>query len=141
MGSLTARSLKDIIIDIFLQAEEEVEVTQMHIIIPETHPCGRDVENFIESLDDLQQLELADKLEDYEKFSLFDLLKTEKLKKIRGQLYELRVPISKANLRFWAAICSGNVLLIDVFTKKKQRLSSKEIENGLRKVRAFDCRY
>ena len=114
----------------------------MHIIIPETHPYGQDVSAFIEDhLDDTQQLELADALEVYEKFSLFDLLKTEKLKKVRKQLYELRVPIARANLRFWAALCSGNVLLIDVYTKKKQRLSSKEIEQGLKRVNAFNCRY
>lgn len=110
------------------------------IIIPVEHPYGQKVEAFLtEELEPFQYVEVLDKLSLYAKFSLQQLLLRKTVKKIRPGLYYVRVKVSRANLRFWAAACAGDLYLLDVFKKKSQELLDRDIARGEQRVRTFSC--
>ena len=69
-------------------------------------PGSRDfVKDFLEGLnhdnsdpEKTTAYKIADKMEHYEQLTFADLMRGEKLKYLRGDVYELRIPIKKVNM-------------------------------------------
>jgi len=100
----------------------------MEICLPQNNKASQRVSKFLNTkFSDEEYLKILERLEICEKLSSLALIKTHKLEKIEGSLYELRVPVAKANLRFFGILNKEKLTLIHAFKKKSWKIPRKEL--------------
>jgi phage-related protein len=111
----------------------------MEIIIPENNKDGQKVSNFLKSnFTDMERVEVFERMETCEKFSILELIQKHKIEKLTGSLYELRIPIAKTKLRFFGVVYKDKLMLIHVFKKKTQQIPKKELKIAKTKASLLD---
>lgn len=89
---------------------------------------------FIEDQDERSQVLITKKIEDYSRWTLNDLLRSEIIKKFENyNFHELIV----SRFRFTGAIVSGAMYLVNGFKKDGNKTRKKDINTSLARVEAF----
>ncbi len=99
-------------------------------------PGSRDyVADFISSLDDETADKILDKLSGWLPLDLLELARAEHIKKVEGDLWEVRVSIKKVQYRFLGYIVGRTFFMLHYIIKKYQKLKRKDIDEAIKRIK------
>jgi phage-related protein len=107
----------------------------MQFILWENENGTSYAQDFIESHGTVLALKLGIRIGDLQNASFANLLQSQTIKKIRGELYEIRIKIKKINYRFLFVRRENVGWIVEAFVKKTNKTPLKYIETAERRAK------
>lgn len=99
-------------------------------------PDSRDfVEDFLDGLDDEVSFKILDKMSNLSQLTFLELARAEHIKKIDGDVWEVRIPIKRECYRFLSYIEHQTIFMVHAIKKKTQKLKRKDIDIAQERIK------
>ncbi|MDB5254680.1 MAG: hypothetical protein JWL92_56 [Candidatus Nomurabacteria bacterium] len=93
------------------------------------------VAEFIRDQGKERALEIESRLQNLQTATFSSLIRSQKIKKLQGEIYEIRLKIKGLQYRFLFILKHDTGIIVEAFIKKSQKLPMKHLEAAKKRVK------